>query len=88
MMNSSKICGTEHEKLILMHVQDKNRHGKVFGGFVMREATELAWMTALLNGDGSFPQYVHIDDVAFVRPIPVGSITKFKGKLIPEMSEK
>jgi len=47
----------------------------------MREATELAWMTALLNGDGSFPQYVHIDDVAFVRPIPVGSITKFRGIL-------
>jgi len=78
LLNYSKICATQHEKLLLMHVQDKNRHGKVFGGFVMREATELAWMTALLNGDGSFPQYIHIDDVAFVRPIPVGSITKFR----------
>lgn len=63
-----------------MHVQDKNRHGKVFGGYVMREATELAWMTALLHGDGNYPQYVHIDDVAFVRPIPVGSITRFRCK--------
>lgn len=72
------ISKTQQEKLVLMHVQDKNRHGRVFGGLVMREATELAWMTALLHGDGSYPQYIHIDDIGFVRPIPIGSITRFR----------
>lgn len=65
-----------------MHIEDKNMHGKVFGGYVMKEAVELGWTTAFLNGDGTYPFYVHIDDVAFLRAIPVGSITNFKGKYL------
>jgi len=64
-----------------MHIQDKNIHGKVFGGYVMKEAVELAWSTAYLNGDGSNPKYVQIDDVTFIRPIPIGSITNFQGSI-------
>jgi acyl-coenzyme A thioesterase 9 len=29
------------EKDLLMHMQDRNLHGKIFGGFVMREAFEI-----------------------------------------------
>lgn len=76
------ISSTRREKLILTHIQDKNIHGKVFGGYVMREAVELAWSVAYLSGDGSNPKYVQIDDVIFIRPIPVGSITDFQGSII------
>ena len=67
--------------MILTHVQDKNAHGKVFGGYVMKEALELAWSVSYLNGDGTNPLYLHIDDVTFLRPIPIGSIVNFKGKI-------
>jgi len=46
----------------------------------MKEALELAWSVAYLNGDGTNPFYLHIDDVSFLRPINVGSIVNFKGK--------
>ena len=64
--------------MILTHIADKNTHGKVFGGFVMKESLELAWVIAYLNGDGTNPVYIHIDDVTFLRPIPIGSIIDFK----------
>lgn len=44
-----------------MHPQDKNLHGKVFGGFVMREAFELGWLCAHLFLGGQFPEVVYID---------------------------
>lgn len=30
-----------------MHLQDKNLSGKIFGGYLMRLAYELGWLTAL-----------------------------------------
>ena len=33
---------------ILMHGQDRNSHGKMFGGYLMREAFEISWITAVL----------------------------------------
>lgn len=29
-----------------MHMQDRNLHGKIFGGFLMREAFEIGWLAA------------------------------------------
>lgn len=43
---------TQIEKTLLMHIQDRNLHGKVFGGFVMREAFELGWLNAYLHVKG------------------------------------
>jgi len=44
------------EKTLLMHLQDKNLHGKIFGGHVMREAFELGWLNAYLHIKGlNFP---------------------------------
>lgn len=47
-----------------MHVQDKNLHGKIFGGHVMREAIELGWLNAYLHckGKGN-PEIFNIDDI-------------------------
>eukprot|EP01034_Spumella_vulgaris_P029332 gene29331-36364_t len=32
-----------------MFPQDRNMHGKIFGGYVMRKAFELAWVSAPVN---------------------------------------
>jgi len=43
----------------------------------MREAYELAWLTALLHGNGKFPHNLHIHDIDFLTPVEVGSIVIF-----------
>ena len=32
-----------------MHMQDRNLHGKIFGGHIMREAFEIGWLAAYLH---------------------------------------
>mgnify|MGYP002621178700 FL=1 len=79
MQQYTPIPETHLEKSMLMHVQDKNLSGKVFGGFVMREAAELGWVTAFSYDCGkSYPEFVHIDDVLFLNPVEVGSIATFE----------
>ncbi len=49
-----------------MHLQDKNLSGKIFGGFILRLAYELGWLTAFKFLKGNFPKCTHIDDVQFL----------------------
>lgn len=72
------IPNTSVEKTLLMHLQDKNIHNKVFGGFLMKEAADLAWTTSYLHGGGSYPDFVHIDDILFLNPVEIGSVSIFK----------
>lgn len=39
---------TERESTLLMHSQERNVHGKIFGGYLMRRAFEMGWLTAAL----------------------------------------
>ena len=50
------------EKVIYAHEQNKNVHGKLFGGNIMRESFEIAFMTAYLLGNGEVPELYHIGD--------------------------
>ena len=49
------MSSTEHKSVHLMHSQERNRHGNIFGGYLMRLTYELAWSTALLYGKGLYP---------------------------------
>lgn len=40
------ISSTMTTKSLLMHLQDRNVHGKIFGGYLMRESIEFAWLIA------------------------------------------
>lgn len=51
-------------------------HFSVFGGYLMREAFELAYTNACAFLRGR-PYTVSMDDVAFRRPVPIGSILHF-----------
>lgn len=50
------------EKVIFAHEQNKNVHGKLFGGNIMRESFEIAFMTAYMLGNGEVPELYHIGD--------------------------
>jgi acyl-coenzyme A thioesterase 9 len=44
--------------------QQRNMHGRIFGGFLMRRAFELAFATTYLFA-GSRPSFVRVDEVTF-----------------------
>ena len=69
-----KISETRVEKIILKHNQDKNVHGKTFGGLLMRESIELAFICAYQQSGGEKPQIYHVDDVHFVTPVDIGKL--------------
>jgi len=51
--------------------QQRNMHGRIFGGFLMRRAFELAFATTYLFA-GSRPSFVRVDEVIF-RWVPADS---------------
>ncbi|KAI3639094.1 hypothetical protein MIR68_002624 [Amoeboaphelidium protococcarum] len=61
--------------------QERNMHGSVFGGFLMREAFELAYATATLYIKAR-PLTVAMDEIAFKKPVPIGSILKFSSEVV------
>lgn len=68
---------TSHE---LTMPQDRNVHGKVFGGWLMRRAFEVAW-AAGWKATGAQPKFLALDDVSFQHPVEVGTLVRFDARL-------
>lgn len=64
---------TIQRNTLLMHLQDKNLSGKIFGGYILRLAYELGWLTAFKFLKGVYPKCTHIDDVQFLGPVEIGT---------------
>lgn len=62
-----------------MHGQNRNRNGKVFGGYLMKEAFDISWITATVQGE--MPELLRVDQVLFLKPVPVGSLIEFRSKV-------
>ncbi|XP_009626002.1 acyl-coenzyme A thioesterase 2, chloroplastic-like [Nicotiana tomentosiformis] len=57
--------------------EQRNMHGQIFGGFLMRKAFELAYATAY-SFAGSIPCFVEVDYVDFLKPVDVGDFLQLK----------
>lgn len=57
--------------------QQRNIHGRIFGGFLMRRAFELAFSTTYAFA-GVAPHFLEVDHVDFVRPVDVGNFLRLK----------
>jgi acyl-coenzyme A thioesterase 9 len=68
---------TSHE---LTMPQDRNVHGKVFGGWLMRRAFETAW-AAGWKATGALPKFLALDDISFQHPVEVGTLVRFDARL-------
>lgn len=66
---------------LLMHPQNRNIHGKVFGGYLMRQAFEQAFSAAYLFGR-SPPKFSAVEEIAFIAPVEVGSLLQFSSKIV------
>jgi len=64
---------TKLKNAIVCFPENRNVHNKVFGGFIMRMAFELAWANASMFSKCR-PRLKAIDDIVFHCPVPIGSI--------------
>lgn len=68
---------TRLENTLFMHPQDKNKFGKVFGGYVMRTAYELAW-SAAYKFCRERPLIASVDRINFEKPVEIGALVSFQ----------
>ncbi|XP_010672467.2 acyl-coenzyme A thioesterase 2, chloroplastic isoform X1 [Beta vulgaris subsp. vulgaris] len=66
---------------IICQPQQRNIHGRIFGGFLMRKAFELAFSTAYTFA-GASPRFVEVDHVDFVKPVDVGNFLRMKSSVL------
>lgn len=74
-MSSTSQC-----HLAVMHRQDRNNANNIFGGHLLRLASELAYATAVLHA-GRHCESVGLGDVTFKQPVPIGCVLAFRAKV-------
>jgi acyl-coenzyme A thioesterase 9 len=76
---------TSLENSLICHPQQRNIHGRIFGGFLMNRAFELAFSTAYAFA-GLVPYFLEVDHVDFLRPVSLFfillNISKFYSYMI------
>lgn len=70
------LSDTQLQNTFLTMPQHRNTAGRIFGGFLMRRAYELARSTAHLFG-GRQPIFHELDRVAFKSPVSIGDMVRF-----------
>ncbi|EEF27975.1 acyl-CoA thioesterase, putative [Ricinus communis] len=75
--DSILIKDTCHQNSLICQPQQRNIHGRIFGGFLMRKAFELAFSTAYAFA-GAAPRFVEVDHVDFLKPVDVGNFLRLK----------
>ena len=68
---------TKIVKNVLMHSQNMNVNGHVFGGYIMKEALDAAYICAYMHSNQEPPIVFAIDNVTFYKPVIIGSVAKF-----------
>jgi acyl-coenzyme A thioesterase 9 len=77
-----KIRDTKMGSINICHPQMRNIHNKVFGGYLMRKAYEIAWTNAnLVIGDPNI-YLMELDDISFRHPVEIGSILEFQARSV------
>nr|AAC02743.1 hypothetical protein [Arabidopsis thaliana] len=79
--NSILIKDTSHENSLICQPQQRNIHGRIFGGFLMRKAFELAFSNAYTFA-GVSPRFLEVDRVDFIKPVDVGNFLRFKSRVL------
>ena len=72
---------THLKNLIICHPQSRSLYNKIFGGFLMREAFELAWANTSVYIK-STPDAISMDDIVFRKPVEVGSLLYLSSQVV------
>jgi acyl-coenzyme A thioesterase 9 len=58
---------------LICHSEERNVYNRIFGGYLMRQALEIAWI-AVRRFACEYPVLVAMDDLVFKHPVEVGSM--------------
>lgn len=64
---------TRHQSTSISHIQDQNTNKTIYGGTLMRKGFELAYIAASVYLR-SPAEFLQLNQLHFLRPVPVGSI--------------
>jgi acyl-coenzyme A thioesterase 9 len=67
---------------LFMVTQKTNVYGKIFGGYLLKYATEWAMLNARRFTEEFNPEIFCIDATKFIKPVEIGHVIKFKSKVI------
>lgn len=67
--------------VIICQPEFENLYNKVFGGFLMRNAFEVAWATVYVLS-GRRPKTYHTDDIWFRKPVELGSLLHYDSQVV------
>lgn len=69
--NAVLMKSTALSSTIVCMPQERNAANRIFGGFLMNRAFELAFATAYTTS-GSRPHFVEVDEIAFLQGVEIG----------------
>jgi len=79
--NTILMRDTELQNALVAQPQVRNLHQRIFGGYLMRVAFELAYANAYLFGGGR-PRFMEVDHVSFTKPVDVGDLLVFNSRVL------
>ena len=75
------MSASEQRAVDLMQPSHRNMNGYMFGGYLMRRALEVAWLSAYRFGKVR-PTFAGLDEVIFKKPIELGSMVELVGRAV------
>jgi len=75
------------ENMFVAQPQQRNLSGRVFGGFLLRRAYELAFANCTLFSGGR-PMFVEMSDIDFKLPVNIGDLIRFKCKVLHAVNKE
>ncbi|XP_048247172.1 acyl-coenzyme A thioesterase 9, mitochondrial-like [Haliotis rufescens] len=69
------------KNMIMCHPEQRNVHYKIFGGFLMRQAMEVAWTNAAMYSCKR-PVLKVVDDIVFKKPVEIGSLLLLSSQVV------
>ncbi|XP_002133302.3 acyl-coenzyme A thioesterase 9, mitochondrial-like isoform X1 [Drosophila pseudoobscura] len=77
----SWISSTQRSTVLLPFPENRNNHNTIYGGYIMRNAVEICYITASFYA-GRRPVWQYLSDVAFFQPVHVTSILKLTAYVV------
>ncbi|KAF9900424.1 hypothetical protein EC991_007340 [Linnemannia zychae] len=75
------MADTKMSAVHIMQPQDRNIHDKIFGGYLMRLAYELAFCNAS-SFIASRPTFLALDEISFRKPVPIGTFLALDSQIV------
>ncbi|XP_059170721.1 acyl-coenzyme A thioesterase 9, mitochondrial-like isoform X2 [Physella acuta] len=80
--NSVWMDETIKKSLIICHPEQRNLYNKIFGGFLMRKAYELAWANTSFHAKTRPNICKIVDNIVFRRPVEIGSLLFLSSQIV------